>query len=121
MAKYQRLYNANKLAHSLSPHRDTVIVDENTGLKYDPLTKSILAKPIFDKTKEPQLLLFFQERKARLLKQLQDFGPGSMNDIKEMQQYMTEKELQDAFNDLEKYKSSEDNLHNILHKRNATM
>jgi hypothetical protein len=105
MNRYQRLYNASKVAHALAPNEETLMGNHlGYNLRYDDITRSVVNKPLEvvpNKYGSHELTTFLQERRARLINQIQE--KGTIEDIKDMETYMTKREIEMAFGDLGKY------------------
>ena len=87
MNKYERLYTAGKVAHALAPSGQT-LMGSHLGyeLRFDDLTRSVVNKPLEvvpNKYGSHELTTFLQDRRARLIQQLQD--KGTIEDIKEIE------------------------------------
>lgn len=74
MNRYQRLYNASKVAHALAPSGETLMGNHlGYNLRYDDLTRSVVSKPLEvvpNKYGSHELTTFLQDRRARLISQI---------------------------------------------------
>ncbi len=73
-------------------------------LRFDDLTKSVVTKPlevVANKYGSHELTLFLNDRRTRLIQNIQE--KGTIEDVKEMEKYMTKREIDMAFGDLGKY------------------
>lgn len=89
----------------MGPTNSTVTgTHKGQDLRFDALTKSVVNRPLElvpNKMATVELTHFLQDRRARLIKDLQ--SKVNYEDMKEMEKYMTRQELEQAFQDIGQY------------------